>query len=90
MTRQQALELPTWEFENKIESYYRIDAQKTLNNLYATASGFGGGEGSQQLETALRQRIDMGIEENGTSSDSIEITEDMSFEDIFGFSVPSI
>jgi hypothetical protein len=88
ISRKEALELPTWEYDSLLQEYYRIDAYNVLNNLYATASGFGGGEGSQQLETALRQRIDMDLEDS--SLNSIEIREDMTFEELFGVSVPKI
>ena len=89
LSRSEALNLPTWEYDSLLQEYYRIDAYNVLNNLYATASGFGGGEGSQQLETALRERIEMNLED-GNTSDSIEITEDMTFEELFGISVPKI
>ena len=79
-----------------LQEYYRIDAYNVLNNLYSTASGFSGGEGCQQLEASLRQRIDADLDNVdvgnvvGNPEDYEDIDPNMSIEELLGVSIKAI
>lgn len=80
------MRLPLWEYQSLLEEYYKIDAHKTLNQLYAVASGFNGGEGFEKLERALRSRIESNLIEDVED----ELDENITLEELIGISIPSI
>lgn len=89
LSRVQALELPLWEYQSLLEEYHRLDASKTLNQLYAVAGGFSGGEGLQSLEKNLRDRIEPQLPDYQEN----ELPEDVTLEQLLGtfnLSIPTV
>ncbi|BAY20820.1 hypothetical protein NIES2100_05640 [Calothrix sp. NIES-2100] len=81
MSRQEALELPVWEYENLLENYQRIEAEKTLYNLYSAGAGFNGGDFAKEFVETLQSKM---------SFQSIENESEMLTPDKLPFNIPSL
>lgn len=81
LSRDAALDLPVWEYENLLENYQRIEAEKRLYNIYTTSSGFNGGESATELVQGLQRTI---------SFESVEKDLEMSTPDKLPFNIPAL
>jgi hypothetical protein len=59
LNQEQALSLPLYEWENLIENYNALEAERVLANLYCTSFGFNGGEGFQKFQEVLLSKIEI-------------------------------
>lgn len=57
LNRNDALELPQWEWESLISQYYALKAEDRMHQVYSVGLGFSGGEGLENylknLETLI-------------------------------------
>lgn len=86
LSREEALKLECWYWDNLIAQYYSINADKHLNALYCTASGFNGGDSFKAVEKILTQQINAPIATkrdllNSSTVSNTELEEDYGNEE---------
>jgi hypothetical protein len=57
LTREDALQLPKWEWEALIENYYSLKSEDRIHQLYSVGLGFSGGEGLEKYVSNLESLI---------------------------------
>lgn len=59
LSREEALKLPQWEWEDLIAQYYALKAEDRMHQVYSVGLGFSGGDGLENYLKNLESLINL-------------------------------